>query len=702
MADDAEDAFDLAAVLAGVDDDDSESGSESADEHELGGNDDDRCRSSNLHITESKAGAVAPLKSPAVPIAIPRQEESQMDLREAVQVQEQEVLSNHSTEFQASAQQPEPHTDLDDDLQVQVQDILKHHSSEFQGGAQQQEPHMILHEDMKMQVHNSHRPNSGSGENMDDISVIGAREPSCCSVEASGIAEDPAITAGKVRNAVFRIERQVKELAGKEEAAPQEPEKQLVLSNLEDFRKLSQGRTSLNLQDLQLRSIAPLGLESLSALRSLSLAGNHLTEAPSLQESLSHLVGLTELDISRCRLKSLPLLEHNSNLTHFNASENLLTSSRGLVYCMSVRFLLLAHNRLKRVDQLETLQNLEELDVSHNRLGPTAQAAMRNVAACARLQVLRVKGNPFAEVAAHRAQLTNLIPSLLVVDDRKLQTGVGRRSNSVGRGAGYAFLAKRHTANRQSPKSAPRSSSAIHSQPLKRSGFSSVSLTAMMQSPASTAYLSERQFKAHAGNPLETPLPTRLRRVSPFRGSSAKQSRTTHIHSEPIIHRYNVDEAADVGALQPKKLNLHLSSPTQKMTLMECIATPSHSIAPMPSTGSELATASPGNLEASLGSLNHLLEEKRRLMSRVSARLNAGASEKSPIDTSSMLPTTTEGTTIESFVGATPCDMSLVTESGDQPHTCQDLRSLCTSLRDCIERKRALLHKAQLQIGKRL
>jgi len=151
----------------------------------------------------------------------------------------------------------------------------------------------------------------------------------------------------------------------------------------------------------------------------------------------------------------LPLLERSVLLTNLTASDNAVTSAGGLQFCTDLHRVDLRSNRLRRVDQLETLQLLEELDVSYNQLGPTLSAALSTVAFCRNLRVISVAGNPLAKVRAHRAEITNLIPSLLLVDDWKVKDprNAGRATPSSTK-LGYGALARKAASTARSTKTA--------------------------------------------------------------------------------------------------------------------------------------------------------------------------------------------------------------------------------------------------------
>lgn len=177
---------------------------------------------------------------------------------------------------------------------------------------------------------------------------------------------------------------------------------------------------TLSFRDAGLSSLSTVQLDVHPPLLSLCLAGNNFADHTELASHLSRLEALTNLDISRCRLKQLPLLVHCRSLEVFNASDNFAISSRGLLYCTSLRRVLLRRNRLRHIEQMETLNKMEELDVSHNQLGPTPGAALRALGGCAALRVLNVAGNPFAK-ADHRSQVRNFVPSLVMIDGHPVQ-----------------------------------------------------------------------------------------------------------------------------------------------------------------------------------------------------------------------------------------------------------------------------------------
>lgn len=250
---------------------------------------------------------------------------------------------------------------------------------------------------------------------------------------------------------------------------------------------------------------------SAKKLRTLSLKGVELPDdSEELARSISWFTALDTLDLSHCRLSHLPVLTGLANLTHFDASSNLLESSIGLHQCTALRRLLLRYNRLHRVERLEPLVNLEELDVAWNLLGPTPGMAFHMAAACyERLRAIHVQGNPFAEVSAHPRQLADMLPALQFVDGQPVCPGVmppskkslsATKANSGFVGALHAcYQAEPRTTRYDSPTEASVGGVALH----HRRGFRVVGV--VMLGSGSTASL------PRSGSDAEIAMAPRLR-----------------------------------------------------------------------------------------------------------------------------------------------------------------------------------------------
>jgi hypothetical protein len=124
-----------------------------------------------------------------------------------------------------------------------------------------------------------------------------------------------------------------------------------------------------------------------------------------------HLDGLSLNSIDDC----FDLMSHT--LTHVYLQRNQLTSSLGFQQLRNLRFLTLAHNRIRVLEGMEKLEHLQFLDVSHNLIdeldtggggaeddddGDNAEDTCQIPAS---LVVLRVAGNPFVDDASPEGRL---------------------------------------------------------------------------------------------------------------------------------------------------------------------------------------------------------------------------------------------------------------------------------------------------------
>jgi len=500
-----------------------------------------------------------------------------------------------------------------------------------------------------------------------------------------------------------------------------------ILDNFDVSQHLSQDGTTFTLSGCQLDCLGHFHLETLPTLKVLRLSGNVLPDIHTWEASVAKFTALTHLDLSACQLKQIPVLSSLRCLTHFQASGNVLTSSRGLLFCVSLQCVVLSHNRLRRVEQFETLQKLEELDVSHNQLGPTALAALRTVAACSRLTIIRVRGNPFAAHAAYRMQLSDLIPSLALVDDRKVQQP---KSVKAERFEPELVQVKRHhgqahrgymrstesrlaqlTPNRTRVSQTLRSVSTPVTRSVERSGQSLPGKPPRTRRK-NTGLQSELRPEACA---LDSAPQTMGSRQSP------NESPCVGVGSSSQADVLVASERASCEQPQPSSLDISRLSSVELAAVACDIASPALSdavgkfggvhglggdlvrdVPDQRSDGEAVCRFYPGReslhsdeRDVHLGSdcvhksgsrrlstLEELLDEKRRLLDRVSAKLMAAA-ESPP----------TIGPQVASWMPAASVDEAVCVK-GDG---FSDLCSLRATIRKGIERKRAILSQLQTE-----
>ncbi|CAK9107789.1 unnamed protein product [Durusdinium trenchii] len=213
-----------------------------------------------------------------------------------------------------------------------------------------------------------------------------------------------------------------------------QPQPLQLMKALQRVQQL-QGKTELHLDDLQLESLeALLEVQALpKQLTLLSLRGNPWQDPEQLVHvHLAKLKQLTHLDLSSCRLARLPQLP--PQLSELRVNSNHLRSSQGIRHCRKLREVHLARNELKSTEELEMLLELQVLDLSENSL-TSIQRSLRPLAACAQLKDLHVKGNPLAkgEARALLSTLRHLFPSLVTLDAQPLHLRGSSRSSHVPR-----------------------------------------------------------------------------------------------------------------------------------------------------------------------------------------------------------------------------------------------------------------------------
>ncbi|KAJ1929999.1 hypothetical protein FBU59_006996, partial [Linderina macrospora] len=137
-----------------------------------------------------------------------------------------------------------------------------------------------------------------------------------------------------------------------------------ILATIVD-RPLSE-LTVLSLKDKEITH-----LDDISAcvnLRNLDLTNNQIKSNDSLG-GIRHLEDLVYLNLNNNKLETIDVIEYMSKLNVLNISNNqLATIPRSIAKCTDLRALVLAHNTIKRIENVGALTKLNTLVVSHNQL----------------------------------------------------------------------------------------------------------------------------------------------------------------------------------------------------------------------------------------------------------------------------------------------------------------------------------------------
>ncbi|XP_033028695.1 malignant fibrous histiocytoma-amplified sequence 1 [Lacerta agilis] len=223
--------------------------------------------------------------------------------------------------------------------------------------------------------------------------------------EAARLWRDAALRAGKLRNDLGQLE-----LGSREESGPQaEPEPKSSLLLQQQQQQQEQPPSPLAPSPLETLNLSGRGLEELpeglcaavgSSLSVLSMRRNRLARLPSAA-ALGHLGRLAELDLSHNRLRCLrddgPALALLRGLRKLSLSHNQLGAGGdgalpdALGELRQLEELDLSFNRLSRLpnEALARLQQLRALDVDHNQLHAFPQALL----ALGSLEELDCSGN---------------------------------------------------------------------------------------------------------------------------------------------------------------------------------------------------------------------------------------------------------------------------------------------------------------------
>lgn len=135
------------------------------------------------------------------------------------------------------------------------------------------------------------------------------------------------------------------------------------------------------------------GISKLTKLTSLSLRNNNINKANRMDKSklLSTLVKLEFLDLSGNNIKSIELLKSSGNLTSINLSNNNLTNADFLKECNNLEIVDLSNNNIERIE-LKNLKKLREVTLDDNRISVLA------ITKCNKIKQLSARNNKIKKI----------------------------------------------------------------------------------------------------------------------------------------------------------------------------------------------------------------------------------------------------------------------------------------------------------------
>lgn len=159
-------------------------------------------------------------------------------------------------------------------------------------------------------------------------------------------------------------------------------------------------------------NIADIFDSQLSSIKILILRQNTVSR-PDLM-GLTQLTELTNLDLAINSIEGkLPDNCIPHTLINLDLSYNLLTDISGVLCCINLKTLNVAHNQLKKIIGLPPL--IEKVNLSDNLLA--SPVTLRVISACPKIWAVGIAGNPLLnKIADWRAQLVSLCPKVVEID----------------------------------------------------------------------------------------------------------------------------------------------------------------------------------------------------------------------------------------------------------------------------------------------
>ncbi|KAE9046419.1 hypothetical protein PR002_g1673 [Phytophthora rubi] len=165
-------------------------------------------------------------------------------------------------------------------------------------------------------------------------------------------------------------------------------------------------------------------LRVFSTADTIDLSNNEIDKIPSSIPS-----EVVTLDISFNVIASLHGIERLKFVQELHLAFNRLDDVSALEFCPRLVRVNLSGNRLMNTRGIETLEYLENLDVSDNLI--EFPEALRALSMNQNLTHLTIRGNPLSQKPGYHVPMLDMIPSLIMLDDKKMRSAVKYKTREV-------------------------------------------------------------------------------------------------------------------------------------------------------------------------------------------------------------------------------------------------------------------------------
>ncbi|KAK1932494.1 Nischarin [Phytophthora citrophthora] len=156
----------------------------------------------------------------------------------------------------------------------------------------------------------------------------------------------------------------------------------------------------------------------------IDLSNNEIDKIPASIPS-----EVVTLDISFNSIASIQGIERLKFVQELHLAFNRLDDVSALEFCPQLVRVNLSGNRLFNTKGLETLEFLENLDMSDNLI--EFPEALRALSLNQNLTHLTIRGNPLSQKPGYHVPMLDMIPSLLMLDDKKMRSTTKYKTKDV-------------------------------------------------------------------------------------------------------------------------------------------------------------------------------------------------------------------------------------------------------------------------------